>query len=116
MAAARVAHGRVALVGAVGDDPLGVAARDALASEGIDARHVTIAGRMATGVALIAVDPAGANQISVAPGANAAVSARTVEIALDDLVPAIVLASLEVPEGRFAPQRSGATRTAPASC
>ena len=99
VAAARVADGRVALVGVLGDDPLGVAARDALASEGIDVRHVTIAGRTATGVALIAVDPAGENQISVAPGANAALTARTVEAALDDLAPAIVLASLEVPAG-----------------
>ncbi len=36
VAAARVTQGRVAMIGAVGDDPLGVAARDALASEGID--------------------------------------------------------------------------------
>jgi ribokinase len=93
-----VARGRVAMVGAVGDDRFGIVARDALASEGIDVRHVTIAGRMATGVALIAVDPAGENQISVAPGANATVAAGVVEAALDDLVPTVVLASLEVPE------------------
>ena len=98
VAAARVAQGRVAMIGAVGDDPLGVAAREALASEGIDVDHVTIAPRMATGVALIAVDPIGENQISVAPGANAAVTGRTVEAALEDLAPSVVLASLEVPE------------------
>ena len=99
VAAARVAPGRVAMIGAVGEDPLGVAAREALAAEGIDVGHVTIAPRMATGVALIAVDPLGENQISVAPGANAAVTGRTVEAALEDLTPSVVLASLEVPEG-----------------
>ena len=87
----------------------------ALASEGIDVRHVTITGRTATGVALIAVDPAGENQISVAPGANATVAAGMVEAALDDLAPTVVLASLEVPEARCAPQRRGASRTTPAS-
>ncbi len=98
VAAARVAPGRVAMIGAVGEDPLGVAAREALAAEGIDVGHVTIAPRLATGVALIAVDPLGENQISVAPGANAAVTGRTVEAALEDLAPSVVLASLEVPE------------------
>ena len=89
--------GRVAMIGAVGDDAFGAAARAALEDEGIDVRWVAVDERAATGVALIAVDAAGENQISVAPGANAAVEASAVTSALDAIAPAVVLASLEVP-------------------
>ena len=89
--------GRVAMIGAVGDDSFGAEARNTLAAEGVDVTHVATAAGAATGVALIAVDPAGENQISVAPGANATVEADTVTSALDALSPAVVLASLEVP-------------------
>jgi ribokinase len=65
----------VTFVGAVGSDDLGVAARSALADEGIDVDHLRSVDRP-TGVALIVVDPAGENLIAVAPGANAAVSAE----------------------------------------
>jgi ribokinase len=52
---------------------------------------------LSTGVALIVVDPTAQNQISVAPGANAALSAKDVLSALVETDPAVVLASLEVP-------------------
>ncbi|MEO8476815.1 MAG: ribokinase [Actinomycetota bacterium] len=99
VAAARAlgAAGKVAMIGAVGEDTFGTAARDALAQEGIDVTHVATAYDTATGVALIAVDGAGENQISVAPGANATVDTTHVTSALDALAPAVVLASLEVP-------------------
>ena len=61
-------------VGAVGDDDLGVAAREALAGEGIDVSYLAIVGGAATGVALILVDRAGENSIAVAGGANAALT------------------------------------------
>jgi len=89
--------GRAAMIGATGDDAFGSAARAALADDGVDVTWVATDGERATGVALIAVDHAGENQISVAPGANAAVTAGAVTTALDALSPAIVLASLEVP-------------------
>jgi len=89
--------GRVAMIGSVGGDAFGAAARGALEDEGIDVRWVAVDERAATGVALIAVDAAGENQISVAPGANAAVKASAVTSALDAIAPAVVLASLEVP-------------------
>jgi ribokinase len=89
--------GRVAMIGAVGDDAFGAAARSALEDEDVDVRWVLVDERAATGVALIAVDAAGENQISVAPGANAAVEASAVTSALDAIAPAVVLASLEVP-------------------
>jgi ribokinase len=71
VAAARVGA-RVRLIGAVGDDLRGDAALAALAEEGVDVARV--ARRAApTGVAIIAVDADGENQIVVAPGANALV-------------------------------------------
>lgn len=96
-AAARAlgAAGRVAMVGAVGDDDLGHAARGALAAEGVDVAGVRTVPGVATGVALIAVDAGGENQISVAPGANGAVGDPTAD--LERSRPALVLASAEVP-------------------
>jgi len=61
----------VALVACLGDDAFG---RDALThyrAEGINVEQVQIRTGLPSGVALIVVDPAGENQITVAPGANA---------------------------------------------
>ena len=104
------------MVGAVGDDDFGAAAVAALRAEGVDtARIVTAAA--STGVALIAVDAAGENQIAVAPGANAALRAEEVRAALDDLAPRVVLASLEVPaDARTRRRRRGPAPTARCSC
>jgi ribokinase len=89
--------GIVVMIGAVGDDDLGADALDALDREGVTA-SVAVQEGIRTGVALIVVDEHGENQIAVAPGANARVSAAQVEGALDRLTPDVVLASLEVPE------------------
>jgi ribokinase len=91
--------GAVAMVGAVGDDPLGSQAREALAAEGIDVSHVRTA-KDATGVALIAVDRTGENQIVVAPGANHAYDDVTGD--LDALGPSFVLASAEIEHAALA--------------
>ena len=91
--------GRVAMIGAVGHDTFGETARDVLALEGVDVDHVAVDRGATTGVALIAVDASGQNQISVAPGANASLTAAAVTAsmsALGDDVGA-ALASLEVP-------------------
>jgi ribokinase len=87
------------MIGAVGPDTFGEPARELLALEGVDVAHVTLDRSAATGVALIAVDAKGENQITVAPGANAGITPASVVGALDTLAPAIgaVLASLEVP-------------------
>jgi ribokinase len=84
------------MLGAVGDEPLGVSALDALRADGVGTDHVLITGEAPTGVALIAVDPAGENQISVAPGANLALGPRHAVAALEALRPHLLLASLEV--------------------
>jgi len=96
-AAARVLDeaGRVAMLGAVGDDDMGHAARTALEAEGIDVANVAVVPDAPTGVALIAVDQGGQNQISVAPGANRDLGDPTE--ALEGSRPALVLASCEVP-------------------
>ena len=96
-AAARVLDeaGRVAMLGAVGDDDMGHAARTALEAEGIDVANVAVVPNTPTGVALIAVDQGGQNQISVAPGANRDLGDPTE--ALEGSRPALVLASCEVP-------------------
>ena len=78
VAAARAASGPVALVAAVGDDAHGRAALAALGGEPrLSLEHVkTVAGE-ASGVALIMVDAAGENMISVASGANGALAPTT---------------------------------------
>ncbi|MFH1474447.1 MAG: ribokinase [Chloroflexota bacterium] len=89
----------VAFVGAVGDDDFGLAARAALAGEGIDVTHLAATARP-TGVALIVVDARAENLIAVAPGANASPTAASVTAALAALAVGpgdVVLASREVP-------------------
>jgi ribokinase len=80
VAAARLGA-RVAIVGAIGDDPLADEARMALDGEGIDLSELAVLPGP-TGVALILVDRQGENVIAVAPGANAGVTASIVGSAL----------------------------------
>ena len=90
----------VGFVGAVGDDPFGDEAREALVRQGIDVQEVTRQPGVATGVALILVDETGENQISVAPGANGTLTAGTVRDALARLNLRgrdVVLAGHEIP-------------------
>jgi ribokinase len=98
VAAARALGGGsgVVIVGAVGNDVLGHDALDALRTEGV-ATSVAIRSGVRTGVALICVSPDGENQISVAPGANAELSAGDVTSAFAQVNEiGVVLASLEV--------------------
>src|SRR3954454_22862411 len=86
VAAAR-AGARVRFVGAVGDDEFGARAVAELRDEGVDADAVARLAGEATGVALIAVDREGRNQIAVASGANARVDGALVRAALEDPAP-----------------------------
>lgn len=61
--------GQVSLVGAVGDDSNGAMLRDSVASAGVDIQHVRNAAEP-TGVAVIAVDASGENNIIISAGAN----------------------------------------------
>ncbi|NJC67537.1 ribokinase [Planosporangium flavigriseum] len=110
VAAAR-AGAAVRLVGAVGVDDNGRSALDDLRSEGVDVSGVAMLSAHTTGVALIVVDPSGENQIAVAAGANAAVSAGHVRAALADALPAVgcVLVSTEIPGDAVAAAVEAAT-------
>jgi ribokinase len=77
----------VTMVGAVGDDEYGRSALADLSSAGVDVSRIAVLSGEATGMALIAVDERGANQIVVAPGANAALGAAAIERALADYQP-----------------------------
>jgi len=89
--------GTVVMIGAVGDDELGSGALTTLDDEGVTS-SVAVREGIRTGVALIVVDERGENQIAVAPGANAHLTAEHVRDAVDHHSPSMVLASLEVPE------------------
>ncbi len=77
----------VMLIAALGDDEFGATARAALAREGIGTDVLVTLDHTATGVALILVDGKAENMISVAPGANASLTAAHVRMALVRLAP-----------------------------
>ncbi len=81
VAASRVGAA-VRVVGAVGGDDLGRGAIADLRRESVTVDDVATVD-VATGVALICVDPGGENQIAVAPGANLALSAAHVRASLE---------------------------------
>jgi ribokinase len=95
VAAARLG-GLVRMVGCVGDDDFGARLLATLGAEGVDASGVRVVPGVPTGLAMITVDEAGENIITVAPGANREVGAP--EIAALGAAPADVLVvSAEIP-------------------
>jgi ribokinase len=97
VAAAR-AGADVTFVARVGDDQLGHDAIAGLREEGIDVSHIVRDADHPTGVALIMVDQAGENAISVAPGSNARLSPTDVDAARASIESAdALLAQLETP-------------------
>jgi ribokinase len=94
VAAAR-AGASTALVASLGDDEPGALLRDALGAAGVELELVSTT-HTPTGTAIITVDAAGENAITVAPAANA-------ELMLDETsesairAAAVVLAQLEIP-------------------
>jgi ribokinase len=88
----------VAMIGKVGDDEFGPRLRDRLESEGIDVTHVGSAHAVSSGVALISVDEAGQNSITVVPGANDTLTPADLDAASDLLRSAgMILTQLEIP-------------------
>lgn len=90
VAAARLG-GKVALVAKVGDDLLGAQAIEGYQREGIDVSHLLRTSDAPTGVALILVDHSGENSISVASGANHALTVSDVRNAAEAIRDANVL-------------------------
>lgn len=84
----------VRMAGRIGGDSFGKALKDNLAGVGVDVGGVLDTAAEATGVALIHVDEAGQNSITVAPGANGVLSAADIR-PLDGA--RCVLLQLEVP-------------------
>lgn len=100
-AAAASFGGSVAMIGRVGDDEVGRAARADLAERGVDVSHVRTISGVRTGSASIAVEPGGENMIIVDPGANGWLNPADIDP--DYLAQAaIVLLQLEVPSAAVA--------------
>lgn len=98
-AAAARAGAAVRMCGAVGSDEPGDVLAGSLASDGVDCSHLARVDGT-SGMALIAIDAAGENQIVVLPGANATVDAAFVDAAITDGLldrASVVLAPLETP-------------------
>lgn len=99
-AAARLCAGDmpVRMIGRVGDDAYGGWLRRSLAEGGVDVSQVVPMVGEPTGLALIAVDAAGQNQIVVVPGANGTFVPGALSGAHDAVAgAAVVLLQLEIP-------------------
>jgi ribokinase len=95
VAAARLGAS-VLMAGCVGDDDFGRTLRSALVAEGVGSEGVRILPGVPTGLAMITVDEAGENMITVAPGANREAGAAEIAAIADAGGDALVI-SAEVP-------------------
>ncbi len=87
----------VMMIGMLGSDAFGKEMREHLKREGVDTTHVG-ESKSATGIAMIQVDSAGQNSISVAPGANHDLTPDVLRSKEEIIRSAgVVLAQLEVP-------------------
>ncbi len=91
--AARRLGAEVSLLASVGADAAADEALVLLQEDGVDLSGLRRLEDEPTGIALIAVAPSGENQIVVAPGANAAMDADTLELRSADAL----ICQLEVP-------------------
>ncbi|WP_028270245.1 ribokinase [Arthrobacter sp. UNC362MFTsu5.1] len=81
--AASLLGGAVSLIGAVGDDSNGEMLLASTAGAGVDISHVRISPSAATGVAVIAVDAHGENNIIISAGANGTLAPADVAAAAE---------------------------------
>ncbi len=106
VAAARLGAA-VRMVGCVGGDDFGRQLLAALREENVDAGSVRTVNGAPTGLAMISVDPAGENLITVAPGANHEVGAGEVAAASSSPGDVLVIcAEIPVPAIRAALARA----------
>ena len=111
MAAARLGAG-VRMAGCVGDDDFGRRLLAALREEGVDHDGVRVTAGAPTGLAMISVDPAGENIITVAPGANHEVGAAEIAAAADGPADVLVIcAEIPVPAIKAALTKTVLTKT-----
>ena len=111
VAAARLGA-TVRMAGCVGGDDFGRQLLAALRAEDVDAGHVRTVTGVPTGLAMISVDPAGENLITVAPGANHEVGAGEVAAAASSPGDVLVIcAEIPVPAIKAALARTPRTGT-----
>jgi ribokinase len=116
VAAARLGAG-VRMAGCVGDDDFGRQLLAALRAEDVDASHVRTVIGVPTGLAMISVDPAGENLITVAPGANHEVGAGEVTAATSSPGDVLVIcAEIPVPAIKAALARARGVSGSGARC
>lgn len=94
--------GRVALLGAVGDDDFGRARMLDLEHDRVDVGDVQVLAGKSSGVALILVEDGGENRIAYIPGTTMQVTTEAAISALDRTVPKYVLAPNELPREALA--------------
>jgi ribokinase len=97
----------VRMTGCVGDDDFGRRLQAALREAGVDAGGVRVVDGVPTGLAMICVDRAGENLITVAPGANHEVGAADAAAALSSPRDVLVI-SAEVPVAAIRAAMAGA--------
>ncbi len=86
------------MIGRVGDDSYGEALLENMRSAGVDVSGISCEAGVSSGIALIAVEESGQNQIMVVPGANARVGATDVSVLSKSVRPGdVVLLQMEVP-------------------
>jgi ribokinase len=111
VAAARLGA-EVRMTGCVGDDDFGRQLLDGLRDGGVDGGGVRVAAGAATGLAMISVDEAGENIITVAPGANHEVGDSDVDRAIASQHDVLVIsAEIPVPAIRSALAAARGTRS-----
>ncbi len=90
--------GNVSFMAKVGNDIFGRQTLEMLKEIGVDTTHVGVSHDFPSGVALINVDAQGENSISVASGANAALSENDIDNAAEAIAGAdVIIAQLECP-------------------
>ncbi len=86
------------MIGRVGDDSYGEALLENMRSAGVDVSGISCEAGVSSGIALIAVEESGQNQIMIVPGANARVGATDVSVLSKSVRPGdVVLLQMEVP-------------------
>lgn len=90
--------GEGAFIGKIGNDVFGKRSSQLFDEEGVDTKGMLLDQDTPSGIALITVDNEGENSIVVAPGANALLSPKDVEMAFSEYSDCkIILVQLEIP-------------------
>ena len=81
----------VRMIGCIGDDAMGKILKNSLATDGVNVDSIIVKHQVATGVAAIIVEDSGNNAITVASGANFALSVQDIENMRSEIVNSKIL-------------------------